>query len=126
MGRARKIIPLTGRFVLVSLLSLIGLPFISAFFSKELILELILINNLNTFIYFLIATGISLTALYSARFMYIGIVNFSKNEQVIFKSDEDQKLILRIIILRGPAILAGAFLQLVLFPTTELRSSPGG
>jgi hypothetical protein len=74
----------------------------------------------------LIATGISLTALYSARFMYIGIVNFSKNEQVIFKSDEDLKLILRIIILRGPAILAGAFLQLVLFPTTELRSSPGG
>ena len=47
MGRASKIIPLTRRFVLLSLLRLIGLPFISAFFSKELILEIILINNFN-------------------------------------------------------------------------------
>ncbi len=124
IGRTTQIMPLTRGFVLVSLLSLIGLPFISAFFSKELILETILLNNLNFFIYFYIARGIMLTALYRARFIYIGTTNFSKNEQIIFKSDEDPKLIIRITILIMPAILGGAFLQILLFPVSELRSNP--
>ena len=124
MGRASKIMPLTRRFVLLSLLRLIGLPFMSAFFSKELILEIILINNFNFWIYFYIALGVRLTALYSSRFIYIGITNFSKNEQAIFKSDEDFSLIARIRILIAPAILAGAFLSLALFSCTRLRSRP--
>lgn len=124
IGRARKIIPLTNAFILLSLFRLIGLPFISAFFSKELILEIILINNFNFSIYFYIALGVGLTALYRARFIYMGIINFTKNEQAIFKSDEDTPLITRILILIFPAILAGAFLSLILFPSRTLRSSP--
>ena len=124
IGRLRKIIPLTRGFVLLSLVSLMGLPFISAFFSKELILEIILINNFNTNIYSYMALGVALTALYRARFVYIGIVNFRKNEQAIFKSDENTPLVMRMSILRVPAILAGAYLALALFPSTILRSSP--
>ena len=124
IGRLRKIIPLTRGFILVSLLSLIGLPFMSAFFSKELILEIILINNFNAATYIFIALGVSLTALYRARFVYSGIVNFRKNEQAIFKSEEDTPLILRISILIIPAIIAGAYLTLGLFPATILRSRP--
>jgi NADH:ubiquinone oxidoreductase subunit 5 (subunit L)/multisubunit Na+/H+ antiporter MnhA subunit len=124
IGRLRKIIPLTRGFILLSLLSLIGLPFMSAFFSKELILEIILIKNFNAAIYGFIALGVRLTALYRARFVYIGIVNFRKNEQTIFKSDEDTPLIIRISILMAPAIIAGAYLALALFPSTILRSRP--
>jgi NADH-ubiquinone oxidoreductase chain 5 len=124
IGRARKIMPLTRGFVLVSLFRLMGLPFISAFFSKELILEIILIKNFNLFIYLYIALGVALTALYRARFVYMGIVNFSKNEQAIFKSDEDNSLITRMLILLFPAILTGAFLSLALFPSISLRSRP--
>jgi NADH:ubiquinone oxidoreductase subunit 5 (subunit L)/multisubunit Na+/H+ antiporter MnhA subunit len=124
MGRARKIIPLTRRFIIVSLLRLIGLPFMSAFFSKELILETLLIDNFNFFVYIYIVLGVSLTALYSARFIYIGMVNSNKNEQVIFKSDEDTPLVMSMRILMAPAMIAGALLSLTLFPVSALRSSP--
>ena len=124
MGRLRKIMPLTRGFILLSLLSLIGLPFISAFFSKELILEIILINNFNAATYGFIALGVRLTALYRARFIYIGVVNFRKNEQAIFKSDEDTSLTVRMAILIIPAVTAGAYLALALFPSAMLRSRP--
>lgn len=124
MGRARKVIPLTRRFIILSLLRLMGLPFMSAFFSKELILETLLINNFNFFVYIYIVLGVSLTALYSARFIYIGMVNSNKNEQAIFKSDEDTPLILSIGILITPAMMTGALLSLTLFPVSALSSSP--
>ncbi len=124
IGRARKTMPLTRGFILLSLLRLMGLPFMSAFFSKELILEIILMNNFNFFVYVYMALGVRLTALYRARFVYMGIVNCSKNEHAIFKSDEDTPLIQRMLVLMIPAILAGAYLSLALFPVTRLRSRP--
>lgn len=81
-------------------------------------------NNFNFFVYVYIALGVRLTALYRARFVYMGIVNCSKNEHAIFKSDEDTPLIQRMLVLMIPAILAGAYLSLALFPVTRLRSRP--
>jgi NADH-ubiquinone oxidoreductase chain 5 len=64
-------LPTINRFILISRFRLIGLPFISAFFSKEIILEFILLNNFNPRIYILIMLGVGLTALYSARFIIL-------------------------------------------------------
>jgi NADH-ubiquinone oxidoreductase chain 5 len=64
-------LPTINRFILISRFRLIGLPFISAFFSKEIILEFILLNNFNPIIYILIMFGVGLTALYSTRFIIL-------------------------------------------------------
>ena len=96
-----------GIFCLISIFSLIGIPFISAFFSKELILETILLNNFNIINYILILLGVFLTAFYSTRFLVLGLAKNSCNEQIIFKSDEDFLLTTRILILFLPAIAGG-------------------
>lgn len=47
--------------------SLCGFPFLSGFFSKDLILELVLIENINFFIFFLFILGSFLTVFYTFR-----------------------------------------------------------
>jgi NADH:ubiquinone oxidoreductase subunit 5 (subunit L)/multisubunit Na+/H+ antiporter MnhA subunit len=70
-GSSIYTLPTINRFILISRFRLIGLPFISAFFSKEIILEYILLKNYNPLIYFIIILGVGLTALYSARFILL-------------------------------------------------------
>uniref|UniRef100_UPI0030E20D88 NADH dehydrogenase subunit 5 n=1 Tax=Stenchaetothrips biformis TaxID=1100830 RepID=UPI0030E20D88 len=54
----------------VANLSLCGFPFLSGFFSKDLILELFLLKNINFIFFFLIFVGTFLTVLYTFRLIY--------------------------------------------------------
>lgn len=59
-------------FRIVANFSLIGIPFLAGFFSKDLILELLLINNRFSYIrMILFYLGCILTSVYSFRFMYL-------------------------------------------------------
>merc|ERR1712079_1001753 len=49
-----RIIPLTFRVMTVANLSLCGLPFLSGFYSKDMILEVMIISNINLVIFILI------------------------------------------------------------------------
>lgn len=51
-------------------LSLSGFPFLSGFFSKDLILELILLRSLNFFFFFLFLLGTFLTVFYRFRLLF--------------------------------------------------------
>jgi len=62
-----KNIPLTFRVLTVANLSLCGLPFLRGFYSKDLILECIIISDAGLFNYVLIIIGTLLTVLYSLR-----------------------------------------------------------
>jgi len=57
-------------------LALIGFPFLSGFFSKDLRLEFILSRSLNFFFSFFILLSISLTVCYSVKFILLGSLNF--------------------------------------------------
>jgi len=74
-GASSLSLPTTNRFILISRFRLIGFPFISAFFSKEIILEIIILKNFNFIIYFLIILGVLLTALYRRRFIFLVFSN---------------------------------------------------
>uniref|UniRef100_UPI0030E48F8A NADH dehydrogenase subunit 5 n=1 Tax=Stenchaetothrips minutus TaxID=3118776 RepID=UPI0030E48F8A len=54
----------------VANLSLCGFPFLSGFFSKDLILELFLLNNINMIFFFLVFLGTFLTVFYTFRLIY--------------------------------------------------------
>lgn len=57
-------------------LSLCGFPFLSGFFSKDLILEIVLIKNLNFFFFFFFTFGTFLTVFYRFRlFIYLTFKN---------------------------------------------------
>uniref|UniRef100_UPI0030E5137D NADH dehydrogenase subunit 5 n=1 Tax=Thrips brevicornis TaxID=3047594 RepID=UPI0030E5137D len=54
----------------VANLSLCGFPFLSGFFSKDLILELVLLKKLNFIYFFLVFLGTFLTVFYTIRLIY--------------------------------------------------------
>merc|ERR1712168_1565784 len=60
-GSSSEIIPLTTRVVLSASMSLCGLPFMSAFYSKEIIIEIILMKVVPFYSYGLIVLGITIT-----------------------------------------------------------------
>lgn len=51
-------------------LALCGIPFISGFYSKDVIIELILINKINIFILFIISLSLIFTVSYTVRLIY--------------------------------------------------------
>nr|WHE42554.1 NADH dehydrogenase subunit 5 [Habroloma sp.] len=79
MGGLSYSMPLVSVFFNISNLSLCGIPFLSGFYSKDLILEFMSMNYLNVFIYLLYYISTGLTVSYSMRLLYyslIGSFNF--------------------------------------------------
>ena len=111
IGGNTEVIPFRKRIVIGSSLSLCGLPFISAFYSKEIIIERLLIYNLPFYSYFLIAAGVFITVFYSSRFLILSLTWFSRQRSLFNKSDLDSTVNYRILILLSPAILGGAVIR---------------
>merc|ERR1712200_277314 len=61
-------------------MSLCGLPFLSGFYSKDIIIEIIIIKGKNLFIFFILILGTSLTVIYSCRLNFLISLNFIKIE----------------------------------------------
>nr|ALO76578.1 NADH deshydrogenase subunit 5 [Melyridae sp. 'Dasytidae' GENSP01] len=79
MGGLVVFMPLTCVFMNICNLSLCGLPFLSGFYSKDLILEIMSMNYLNLYIYIVFYVSIGLTVSYSFRLSYylmMGDMNF--------------------------------------------------
>jgi NADH-ubiquinone oxidoreductase chain 5 len=74
IGGSSEIIILRKRIVLGCSARLCGLPFISAFYSKEIIIERLLTYNLSFFSYFFIMAGIIITIFYRIRFFILSLI----------------------------------------------------
>nr|YP_010954778.1 NADH dehydrogenase subunit 5 [Hemisodorcus arrowi]WMW30163.1 NADH dehydrogenase subunit 5 [Hemisodorcus arrowi] len=70
MGGMIKQMPLTCVFFVICNMSLCGLPFLSGFYSKDLILEFISMENLGVYIYIVYYVSTGLTVAYTLRLMY--------------------------------------------------------
>nr|YP_009183784.1 NADH dehydrogenase subunit 5 [Limonius californicus]ALN96478.1 NADH dehydrogenase subunit 5 [Limonius californicus] len=117
MGGMVNQMPLTCCFFNICNLALCGLPFLSGFYSKDLILEVLSMGYLNFFIYFIFFFSTGLTVCYSVRLSYytlFGDFNFSSFHNM---SDEGG------IMLRGMAgliffvVFGGSMLIWLIFPT---------
>nr|YP_010728561.1 NADH dehydrogenase subunit 5 [Helota yehi]WEA76647.1 NADH dehydrogenase subunit 5 [Helota yehi] len=73
MGSLIQNMPLTCVFFNISNLSLCGLPFLSGFYSKDLIVEFMSMQVLNIFIYLIFYVSIGLTVMYSMRLSYYSL-----------------------------------------------------
>nr|QNG56178.1 NADH dehydrogenase subunit 5 [Cucujus sp. MJ-2020] len=77
MGGLIKFMPLTCAFFSMSNFSLCGIPFMSGFYSKDLIVEIMSMQYLNVFIYMVFYVSIGLTMCYSIRLSYYLLVGSS-------------------------------------------------
>jgi NADH-quinone oxidoreductase subunit L len=73
MGGLRKYMPITWITSLVGSLALIGTPFLSGFYSKDSIIEVVALSNIpgSGFAYFAVMAGVFVTAFYSFRMYFL-------------------------------------------------------
>lgn len=110
LGSCWYFMPISTACLNIANLSLCGFPFLSGFYSKDLILESILENNITLLILILMVLATFLTSLYSARLTYLRVVNKNNFFPLSAKLEESKSNITPIVmitlmsIIRGPSL----------------------
>nr|YP_003204730.1 NADH dehydrogenase subunit 5 [Bivetiella cancellata]ACF04823.1 NADH dehydrogenase subunit 5 [Bivetiella cancellata] len=105
--------PLTITCLNISNLSLCGAPFLSGFYSKDLILEICLVTPTNLLMVVLIFLATGMTAAYSLRLSFCSLWGSMKSFPYHSKMENDLYVNWSTIILASMAIFGGFFFQLV-------------
>nr|YP_009446046.1 NADH dehydrogenase subunit 5 [Triuncina daii]ARA91017.1 NADH dehydrogenase subunit 5 [Triuncina daii] len=115
MGGMVFYVPLTSLCLNISNMALCGIPFLSGFYSKDLILELISFNTFNMIIFILYFLSTGLTVFYTFRLiMYIMINDF--NLMVVYNLyDEDYIMLNGMFLLLFMSVISGSFLSWMIF-----------
>ncbi len=129
MGGLYNKIPLTYITMLIGSLSLVGLPFLSGYYSKDLILEIVYLNDYEYSFYFFVmgVIGVLFTSIYSLRLLvYVFHRDNVADEKVIAHIHESPSImILPLVILSIFAIFFGMFMKIIFteFNFLEMWSS---
>nr|AND96073.1 NADH deshydrogenase subunit 5 [Onthophagus vacca] len=117
MGNLINLMPLTCAFFIISNMALCGLPFLSGFYSKDLILEIVSMNYLNIYIYMIFFISTGLTVSYTFRLIYYVIIGDFNHFSLHLISDNNN-----FIMLKGMSglimfvIFGGSMLMWLMFP----------
>nr|YP_009763122.1 NADH dehydrogenase subunit 5 [Cryptalaus larvatus]QIR63634.1 NADH dehydrogenase subunit 5 [Cryptalaus larvatus] len=117
MGGLINHMPLTCCYFNVCNMALCGLPFLSGFYSKDLILEVMSMGYLNFFVYFVFYFSTGLTVWYSVRLSYytlFGDFNFSSIHNI---SDTGFTMLKGMSGLIFLVVFGGSMLSWIMFPT---------
>merc|ERR1711893_85137 len=91
--------------------SLRGVPFAAAFFSKEPIINMLLRDNYNFAGYLFIILGALLTVLYRVRIIMLAGLFWSRRLANVMVSEEINNVIIRVLFLFIPAFIGGAIIR---------------
>nr|QZI85945.1 NADH dehydrogenase subunit 5 [Eocanthecona furcellata] len=115
MGYLINCIPFTCSCFCISNLSLCGFPFLSGFYSKDLVLEQLSYNFSNLYIYILFYLSVGLTVCYSLRLIYF-CMSGSSGLMTCSNYNEDNIMMYSLIFLTFLAIVSGSLLMWLIFP----------
>lgn len=111
IGNLVMFMPLTGGCFLVSNLALGGIPFMSGFYSKDLILDRVNIIRINFIIWLLFFISTGLTMRYTIRILYYVICRIEFSLFYYRFEDNDMIMFYRIILLRILRVVGGCILS---------------
>merc|ERR1712110_1367978 len=97
--------------ILIANMSLCGLPFLRGFYSKDLIIEILIIKGKNLFLFFFIIIGTRLTVIYSCRLNFLVRINFLKSESLFLISENSIFILIGIIFLLPFSIIGGIIIS---------------
>nr|ARH54683.1 NADH dehydrogenase subunit 5 [Tachinus subterraneus] len=117
MGSMIMHMPLVCCFFNISNLSLCGLPFLSGFYSKDLILEVLSMNYLNIYIYIIFFISTGLTVCYTFRLMYYSILGDFNFLSLNCLNETSYKMLKGMMGLIFFVITGGSMLMWLIFPT---------
>nr|AEP27475.1 NADH dehydrogenase subunit 5 [Liophloeus tessulatus] len=116
MGSLVSFMPLTCMMFNICNLALCGLPFLSGFYSKDLIVEAMSMTYLNMFVYVIFYISIGFTASYSFRLTYYSLIG--EFNLLSLNSLESNKIMLKSMMgLIFFVMVMGGALMWVLFPS---------
>ena len=115
LGGLRKILPFTYSCMVIGSFSLMGLPFLTGYYSKDNILELLYAKYTvsSHFLYYICLLSAFFTAIYSIRLLYlVFLCETNSYKQVIYKAHEVPLLMfIPLIILSFCSITFGYFFK---------------
>nr|YP_010716038.1 NADH dehydrogenase subunit 5 [Parnassius simo]WDE75748.1 NADH dehydrogenase subunit 5 [Parnassius simo] len=115
MGGISLYIPMTSLCMNISNLALCGIPFLAGFYSKDLILEMVSMSNLNMLIFFLYYISTGLTMFYTIRLLMYLMINDYNLFSVYNLYDEDYVMLKSMFLLLFMSLITGSFLMWMIF-----------
>jgi len=101
IGSTLDIFPLTRIIILLSRFSLLGFPFLSGFYSKDIVLEIMYLLNNNYLLILIIIFSTRLTVIYSLRIIYYICIKSIFDTAIFYKEN--------INLIETPLLLIGLF-----------------
>lgn len=117
-------IPLTAICLNLANLALCGMPFLAGFYSKDLILEIVLLSHINLFSFFLFFFSTGLTVCYSFRLVFYTITGGIQVSSFHSLTDHGGEMLKGIFGLLCISLVGGSFLSWLIFPIPDLVCLP--
>ncbi|YP_194918.1 NADH dehydrogenase subunit 5 (mitochondrion) [Aedes albopictus] len=115
MGGLNMSMPLTCSCFNIANLALCGVPFLAGFYSKDLILEMVMFSYVNVFSFFLFFFSTGLTVCYSFRLVYYSMTGDFNSRTLHFLNDAGWTMSFSISFLTVMAIIGGSMLSWLMF-----------
>nr|YP_009466097.1 NADH dehydrogenase subunit 5 [Pentatomidae sp. GM-2014]AIW65012.1 NADH dehydrogenase subunit 5 [Pentatomidae sp. GM-2014] len=122
MGMLTNCIPFTCSCFCISNLSLCGFPFLSGFYSKDLVLDLLSYNYYNLYLYVIFYISVGLTVCYSLRLIYFCFC-VSSGLMVGLSYLEDPFIMMSLIYLSFMSVISGSVLNWLIFSSLNFYYS---
>nr|YP_009131508.1 NADH dehydrogenase subunit 5 [Tevnia jerichonana]AIL54894.1 NADH dehydrogenase subunit 5 [Tevnia jerichonana] len=119
MGLSAPSLPMTSASMLIANMALFGAPFLAGFYSKDLILEEILLNQSNSLIFFIAFFATGLTAGYSLRMMMMILWTPKHSIPCSNLTDKDFPILTPMFLMTFTAILGGSLLNWILISPNQ-------
>nr|AHA03592.1 NADH dehydrogenase subunit 5 [Athyma selenophora] len=115
MGGISFYIPLTSLCMNISNLALCGIPFLAGFYSKDMILEMVSMSNLNLLVFYLYYFSTGLTMFYTIRLLMYLMINDYNLLSIYNLYDEDFLMLKSMFVLLFMSLISGSFLSWLIF-----------
>nr|YP_008758517.1 NADH dehydrogenase subunit 5 [Sagmariasus verreauxi]BAO02873.1 NADH dehydrogenase subunit 5 [Sagmariasus verreauxi] len=120
MGGLVKSMPLTAMCMTLSNLALCGMPFMAGFYSKDMILEMAFMSDVNKMAFLLYGLATGLTVCYTFRLIFYSMTGESNIGSLSAVSDSSSIMTSPMMVLSLGAVMGGSALSWLLFPESYM------